>query len=781
MDEGILNQYKISKRLIEGYLSKDLVINDGVFSHWIENTDLFWYRHDTSQGKEYRLVDALSAKTSVAFDHCALAYALSLESELNVDAQDLPIDLLNITLSPRKIEFNAFGEHWIFDVSNVVCTRSNCSQDSSLVGELISPDKKHVIFVRDYNLWVRDLSNGQELALTSKGTVDFPYATAANSYGNPAQIQAIWSPDSRRVLTHQLDLQGVRVRRHLFPVTGDNKIDSEFVEDKAASAGDEIDESYKLLAIEIKTGSEVSADYHQIPLCRGSNGYFCGVLADHLGCWNHDSNIAYFVDIERGAKSIRFVEFDTDTGETRVLFDESSETFVKLSHTLEARALMRALPETDELVWFSERDGWGHLYLYDLKTGLLKNRITQGRWVIRDILHIDLIRRELVVQTSGRNPGINPYYQDICLVSIDSGEIAPLITGPYEHIVFMPDSIQTLLRSNYEWDTANANGVAPSGNYFVVTRSRVNTLPESLLIDREGNVVMTLETAQDVGLPTNWCWPEPVKVKATDGNTDIYGVLYRPPGFSKDKKYPILDYTLAVTTPSLLPQGSFINDTHCGDSYLMGAAYAALGFIVVGFDVPGMPLRDKAFHEQCYGGMRCINAFDDRISGFKQLAKIYPYMDLERVGIIGCDHVNGAVYGLLEKPDFYKVGVNVAFNDSRFCKASKIEMFEGVQVAKKPYTNALLANLRGKLLLIHGMRDRVVPVEATLHLIDALIKAGKHVDVLIEPQGIDIVSSYALRKTWDYLVKHLLRVSPPESFEVTIAFDRMAQRKSSKR
>ena len=769
MTDEIVNRYNIAKTLVEGNLAKDLVINDGVFPHWIGNTASFWYQRDTREGKEYRLVDAGAARNSIAFDHAAFARAFSEASGLAVDSRDLPISVIEMTLSPFKIYFEACSKSWIYDAERITCIKAK--KNSEAEDGLRSPDGKKMVFVRDFNIWLLDLTTGQERALTQGGSRDLPYATAPCVYGQPnLQPQVIWSPDSKRLLTHQLDLRGVATRRQLLLTQSDDGLQQKLTEHIAAYPGDETVETYRFVSIQIGTDEKQVANYQDISLCRFGLGYFSD---EKLGWWGSDSCTAYFVDIERGAKSARVIEFDTNSGSTRSVINETSGTFIRLSHAITERPLFKVLPNTDELIWFSERDGWGHLYLYDLKTGELKRRITEGKWLVRSVLYVDTVRRELLVQTSGRDPSINPYYQDVCRVLIDSSEVIPLACGPYEHVIFGPDSLQTKVRTSFNLDVPGVNGIAPSGDYVVITRSRVDTLPISLLLDRDGTEILKLETTEITGLPKDWCWPEPIAVKSADGEIDLYGVLFRPPGFSEGKTYPVLDFCQAFPYYSSIPQGSFINDPFCGDSYLVGAAYAALGFIVVAVNLPGMPYRDKVFQDASYGYIPSVNAFEDRISSFKQLAQIYPSMDLDRVGIVGCDYLTGAVYGLLEHPEFYKVGVNVAFDDARYGIASMVEMYEGVKVPQRPYTDELVKSLQGNLLLIHGLCDLDASPLATLQLADALQKANKNFDMILEPEGIHIVSSYALRRTWDYLTRHLLGLEPPKSFKVTTAYDRV--------
>ena len=770
MNHDINTCYENAKILVEGNLSKDLVLNDGVFAHWIGDHDIFWYQRDTAEGKEFRLVNARDATNKVAFNHGEFAILLERESGLAVDSRNLPIVIDEFSLSPLKIRFKAFNKSWIYDALAMSSIKEAIPTSEH---SLVSPDGNKIVFVRDNNLWFRDLVNDKESPLTTDGTAIYPYATAANYSGQTSTnaVQALWAPDSSRLVTHQLDLRSVRTRRALLPSRSGDGLDSELHEFKSSYPGDEGFEAYRLLVINFDSTPSVAVKHHKLPACRGG---FWGYFSDEkFAWWSCSSSTAFFVDVERGAKTIRVLKLNADTGEVSEVLRESSDTFVRLSHSILESPLFMPLPDTNELVWFSEQDGWGHIYLYDLLSGELKYRITEGNFLVREILHFDAEQRELIIKTAGRDPAVSPYYQDVCKVNIDSCEIVPIVTGNFEHIVFSPSSLQTKVCTASGLEARGTNGISPSGDFVVVTRSRVDTLPESVLVGRDGNEVMLLEKAVIVGLPNRWQWPKPIKVKNDLDELDLYGAMFFPPEFSPERSYPVLDYCLTTPYASLMPQGSFVNDSHGGDTYLTAAAYAALGFVVVILDVPGTPYRSKGFQDKFYGSVRSANAFHYRIRAFCQLAQIYPFMDLSRAGIVGCDGVNGPALGLMEYPDFYKVGVNVAFDDPRYGLGSAVEMYQGTTSPEVPYTDKIVSNLKGRLLLIHGSRDLVVPQETTLKLASTLQEANKDFDMILEPEGKHIVSSYALRRTWDYLVTHLLKMEPPESFIVTTAYDRV--------
>ena len=708
-------RYQQAQDLVQGILTRKVVCNDGVFPHWLpsaQSSSVFWYLHETPTGKEYRQVDASTGK---------------------VETIDSP------------------------------------PEPATAAPDGLSPDGQQQVFTRDHNLWLRNLSSGEERALTDDGSADYAYAP------NRPLIQALWSPDGQQLFTYRFDVRQVTERPLVDHVPQDGSIATGLTSLKMAYPGDKHIESYELLSIDIATGQQQPANY-RVPQWRQGAGY---LTTERLGWWAKDSQRAYFVNINRNASAAQVIEFNTRSGETRVMFEETSDTFISLSNN-DGLPAIHYLPDNNELIWFSERSGWGHLYLYDLNSGELTKAITEGPWLLRNILHVDSKRRELILQTGGRDSAISPHYRDIVKVHIDTGELTPLATGNYEHSVFgARNGRQAGARGGLGVDQPGAEGVSPDGQYLVYTRSRVDTPPVSVLIDRDGNEILSLETANPHGLPDNWVWPEPVKTQAADGKTDIYGVVYWPPGADKtgadQHRYPVLDFSCGQPGFTMVPQGSFINGPCFDYPYLYAAAFAALGFVVVALEGRGMPNRHKAFHDHCYGAMASACELQDRIAGIQQLAETYPCMDTQRVGIVGGDGFSSPVYGLLKHADFYQVGVSMAFEDARLKGAGAAEWFEphwlDQSLPSPTYAEELAANLKGKLLLIHGLMDMFAPQSGSLRLVNAIQAANRDVDLMLMPQVGHDIPAYALRRTWDYLVTHLLGETPPAHYELQTGLD----------
>ena len=766
-------RYQRAQDLRSGIFNQKLHFNDAVFPIWIKDSDCFWYerttkidKDDDTRGKEYRLVDAKAATNELAFDHTVFAVALAEESKQEVDAENLPIDKVNMTLNPLMITFNAFQQRWQFDGLSQTCTETLTIQDKWE----ISPDGKQALFTRDFNLWVHDLASGDERALTQDGNKENGYAATASAWGYPVDPnpvpQARWSPNSQWVFTLQRDTRQVKTLPIVHHIPQDGSLRPQLEKTKVAYPGDDHVETYRLLAIHIESGRLQEANYRQIPVVCNGHGFF----KEGMGWWGTDSHHAYFVDMERGHKTVRVVELTAKTGATRVVFEETADTFLNLSQNNDEHPTFMPLPESNEILWWSERSGWAHIYLYDLKTGALKNTVTQGDWVVRDTCYFDADRREVFLQTAGRNTGRNPYYRDLVRIDIDTGEMSTLTDSDHDYFVASKKNASfDLSASVYGWDIHDANGIEPSGNYAVVTRTRADEVSVSVLLNRAGEEILTLETTNISELPNYWRWPEPVKTVAADGKTAIYGLVFRPSDYSSDNSYPVISDVFNVPDAGYVSQGSFDNGSVLNATNLGAAALAELGFIVVQIDGRGTPWRSKAFQDESYGSYHAASNLDDHVAGIKQLAERYPSMDLSRVGIFGNFGTDGGVLGLLQHPDFYKVGVNGAcLHDTRLESAQLVgDMYEGLVGATSLPLEEQVDKLQGKLLLIQGMLNAMAPPATTFRVVEALMEANKDFDMLLLPtMGHALLPDYPMRRAWDYLVAHLMGAEPPKQFHL---------------
>ena len=767
---SILARYRRAEALEQATEDDSMVLNAQIYPQWIGTSNCFWYKRSSWQngaGTEalataYRLVDASAGTNTEAFDHSVLATVLAEAAKQTVDATALPISQLEFDLENNSITFDAFEQRWQFDGA----VKPVASKENYPAHWLVSPNEKKAAFVKDHNLWVRDLDSGEERALTHDGEKHYAYAVIPESrdlIGDlyaPVPVpkpEAQWSPDSTRLFTLQTDERQVRSLPSMLYVPQDGSVAPRAVERKYPLPGDKHPGHFRLLIIDVETATEIPVAYSPLIDAFAWQCPFSGNAA----WWSGDGCQVYFVDMTRGQKTARLVTFDTHTGISKVLFEECSQTYLELSVDYEFPAMLVHLPETNELIWPSERSGWRHLYRYDLTTGELKNAITAGDWVVRQILHFDKDHRELWIQLAGRVDGRNPYYREIARVNIDTGDMTVLASGDHDYRVFKHRHMS----------------ISASSQFVVMARSRVDEAPVTELRNRQGEIVLTVETADISGLPESWQWPEPVSMKADDGSTDIYGVVFRPSNFDPDKQYPVLDFGMAASMYSFLPVGAFLPisaetglQNPLGNAYYMGlAALAELGFIVTSMDGRGTPYRSKAFNDFAYGSFLEGGGLVDHVAGIKQLAERYPYMDLDRVGIITGDAPsNAAVYGLLQYPEFFKVGVAFAPAQPELIRQG--EAFYGISAdnTQPPFRwHDLAHRLEGKLLVVTGLLDIFFHASCTFQIADAMAKANKDFDLQIHPNGghaLRVINAH--RRAWDYVVRHLLGEEPPKNFKL---------------
>ncbi|ARN73809.1 DPP IV N-terminal domain-containing protein [Oceanicoccus sagamiensis] len=547
-EASIAARYQRAQQIEQGVFTKNIAFNTTLYPHWIGQSDSFWYLRESRHGHTFRLVDAASGSNKEAFDHQLLATALSAASGETILADQLPITDLDFT-QPDSLSFSAYDQQWCYTYASQLCEAT-----SALPSQwLRSPDGRQALYIRDHNLWHKNLDTGAETPLTIDGGPFYRYASTPSVYGRQELItlEALWSPDSTQVLTQVLDSRNVPVAplivEHV-PADGSLRPKTIRPDRRMAFTGDDQVEAYRFLTIKVETGEPQWLDHPPCPVCRPP---YIGFLTSRRGWWDQDSRHYYLIDQKRGGKTAHLLQADSQTGTARPLIKETSDFSVNLIPITHIHMPMMPLPGTGELIWYSERSGHAHLYLYDLTTGHLKNAITQGRWQVRNTLHFDPSSRTLYIQTAGRVPERNPYYCDICRVNIDTGELTEIISTEHEYIVCDQ-------RSRITYRYQQAAGVSPSGKYVVTTSSRVDEVPVSILLDRDGNQLQSLETADVSGLPENCHWPEPVMLKAADGETDIYGIIYRPSNFDPGRSYPVLDCTYNYAANV----GSFTNNNY---------------------------------------------------------------------------------------------------------------------------------------------------------------------------------------------------------------------------
>jgi dipeptidyl-peptidase-4 len=464
---------------------------------------------------------------------------------------------------------------------------------------------------------------------------------------------------------------------------------------------------------------------------------------------------------DRHHRRVGVLRIDATTGKARPVFEETSPTFVSLNGGYYGGLAIthRVIDRGRQILWFSERGGWGHLYRYDLATGKLLNQVTSGQWVVTGIVDVDEEKGIVYFLGAGRENGRNPYLNSLYRVNLDGSRLKLLTPEDGDHEVFAATAPE---RSGLPASSA----LSPSKAYFVDRYSRVDTVPVSVLRSAEtGKVLMTIEQADHAPLGEGgWTRPIPFVVKARDGATDLFGTMYLPADFDRAKKYPVID--------NVYPGAHFIvPDVRAfSPRYFYRQALANLGFIVVNLDGLGTTGRGKAFHDLSYGNLQDGPGLPDHVAGIRELARHYPQIDLDRVGVFGHSSGGyGTVLAMLKFPDFFKVGVASAAAVD-MCGAIPL-MMDKWQGPPKPGTDYcepvflanMAPNLKGKLLIAYGEMDEHMPAATATRLIDALTKANRDYDLVVMPNRAHGFSQdrYFSRRLFDYFVRHLLGSEPP--------------------
>lgn len=610
--------------------------------------------------------------------------------------------------------------------------------------EVASPDGSKIAFIKDWNLWVRDAKTKKETQLTTDGVKNFGYATDNAGWTQSDRPILLWSPDSKKIATYQQDQRHVSDMYLVKTLVGAPEL-------KAWKYPLPQDENIILIhRVIIEVDGAKIVRLNMPPDARR------GTLCDDISCsgafddnqWNEDASKLMFVSSSRDHKSAKLRIADAATGEVTDIYEEKVETQYESG---QGKINWQWLPATNEVIWYSERDDWGHLYLYDATSGEVKNQITQGDFVVTQMLKVDAKDRKIYFMANGREEGRDPYFSHFYSINMDGKKLTLLTPEVGNHSV----------------------NLSPDGKYFLDNYSQPDVPTVSVLRTMSGKLQMTLEEADISQLVENgWKAAQPIKVKSRDGQWDLYGLMFTPTNLDETKKYPVVNYIYPG------PQGGGVGRRSFAASRSDHQALAELGFVVVVIDGTCNPGRSKSFHDACYGNM-ADNTLEDQIAGLRQLAEKYPYLDLDRVGVWG--HSGGGyatAAAMFRYPDFYKVGISESGNhDNRNYEDDWGERYIGLLTRNDDGTDnyeaqanqTYASNLKGKLLIAHGNMDDNVPPYNSYLLVDALVKANKDFDLIIFPNarhGFGEDSNYMTRRRWDYFVKHLMGGEPPKEYKL---------------
>ncbi|MBQ4913821.1 DPP IV N-terminal domain-containing protein [Maribacter sp. MMG018] len=721
--QGTLKDYK--KAMAVDSLFRNKVFNVPSAFRWSGDTTL-WYVNNTKEGKEYMLVDPLQKKQKKCFDHDVLAKLLSVKFNKQVDPKNIDIKELDFNDHRTEVEFVFEDARISYNIEKGTLTlleevESKRKKKNEYWGNrfdetsnlpVFSPDSTRVAFVKNNNLYIKDIGTEIETQLSYDGAPGFFYSSYIK-----------WSPDGEKIMAYKVR-PGDDRKIYFVESSPIDRLQPKLHSRDYLKPGDELPfKSPQLFLVN-------SRQHIQIP----TSGF------DHqFGLynieWRADSRAFTFEYNQRGHQAYKVIEVDAKTGQVSTLVNETSKTFIDYS----SKKYRYDVADGKEIIWTSERDGWNHIYLYDGETGKVKTQLTKGEWVVRNVLYVDEENREVYFTASGLYKNQDPYFLHYCKVDFDGKNFTRFTKENGNHkVVFSNDY-----------------------KYYVDQYSRVDMPPVTVLkSSKDAKTVMQLQQADHTALlKEDWIAPEVFTAKGRDGKTDIWGIIMRPTSFDPTKKYPIIEYIYAG------PHGSFVPKDFRAYNWAM-SSLAELGFIVVQIDGMGTSNRSKAFHDVCWKNLK-DGGFPDRKLWITAAAKKYPYMNADKVGIYGTSAGGqNAAAALVFNSDFYDVAVSsCGCHDNRMDKIWWNEQFMGYPVgphyaACSNVENA--SNMNGRLMLILGEIDDNVDPASTMQFADALIKANKDFELVTVP-GMSHSSGgeYGERKRKDFFVKHLLNVTPP--------------------
>ncbi len=706
-----------------------------VIPAWIEGSKGFVHGTFTKEGKRFFQTNTTTFETTEAFDHEVFAKLLQEKTGEDIDPSNIPIERVSLT-NGKTVTFLWKNQNWTWNKENNSLNAIPVTERNEM--ESFSPDRKWKAFSRNYNLFIKNLTTGEEVQLSHDGKKDFEYASywgwSDMIYGEngerPAHFMVNWSPDSKKIFTQIVDLR-IAEKMYLLDWSKDEKFRPELLSYYRGSPGDSTVVKYIPVVFDLEKKTEKK-------LPELSSPHFIGINLR----WSDDSNMLSGFHIQRGYKEYHLIEVDSNDGKIRKIISESSPTHVNRDN------IFRRL-KNGQFILSSEKSGWNHLYLFDWNTGNEVNPITSGDFVVNKLSHFDEEKGIIYFEAAGKEPGRNPYFNHLYRVNLDGSNLQLLTPENAYHELY----------------------ISPDGKLAVDNYSTVNQPTQSILIELATGKHLQKISEADISnlLKRGYKSPVPFTAIAKDQKTEIQGVYFVPTTFNTKKKYPIIDYTYSgphtSTTPKTFKAGLF------GHQQPM----AELGFIVVTVDGLGGFGRSKAFSDASYRNLG--DGTTDHVLAITQLASKNTFLDISKVGIFG--HSAGgydAGRAMLLHPDFYKVGVaSAGDHDFRMEKAWWPEMYMGYPVGdfyheQSNITNA--ANLKGHLLLAHGGIDENVNPSATFKLAENLIKAGKDFDLFIWPSRDHSFGrppgDYFTKKRWDYFIEHLMGEKPIRHLQINV-------------
>ena len=740
--QGSIDDYNRAYSVARKY-SADKVLNTRIEAHWLGDTHTFWYTLQGNEGVEYLLVDADKNSVRPLFSTAKLARLLSTKGGKEMKPDALDLQRLRANDQADTLHFSAQGKEWTYSIKKNTLTADEAPRmarggqwprqerhwmevDDEKEGQPVpSPDGLWTAFIRENNVWVRPTRGGKARQLSIDGTLGAYYSAWLS-----------WSPDSRYVATNLI--HPVAEKRYAYYVESSptDQLQPKLHKQEYAKPGDELMQKTPCL-FEVETGRAI------VP----STDLFTNQYSLEGPVWNDDSRSVRFEFNARGHQVYRLLELSAETGDVRILAEETSDTYVNYP-----RLWNHFLTDGKRFIWSSERDGWQHLYLYDRATGTPIRQITKGPWYVRQVLQVDEANETIYFTANGVNAapngaaeGEDPYFIHYYSIHFDGSQMTDLTPVEGNH------------RASFSADR----------KYLVDTWSTVAQAPTTVLRSgSDGSMIRTLAQSDTQALEAEgWKAPEVFTAPGRDGQTIMWGLIYRPSNFDPTKKYPIIEY---------IYQGP--GDQYVPKSFQAMNYYATplceLGFIVVMVDGMGTSFRSRSFENICWHNLKDAG-IPDHIAWIQAAAKKYPYMDIDRVGIYGCSAGGQeSLSATLFHPEFYKACYSACgCHDNRMDKIWWNELWMGYPVGPQYAESSNVVNahmLERPLMLVVGELDDNVDPASTMQVANALIKANKDFELIVVPGAHHTVGeAYGEHKRYDFFVRHLLGVTPPGWEEIT--------------
>ena len=725
--QGTVDDYNRAYALRKKF-ARDKVYYNNVTPQWIDGTHSFWYVRNTPNGKMYVTVNADNKIRKDMFDHNKLAASLTSKTNFEVKPEAINLDRLRLNRSLDTLYFVFNGQRWMYSIKkNILANQGTLpvppkrphwmvTDDEKKAAPVMSPDGKYMAFIKNHNVYVKEIISGKEKQLSIDGTLSNYYS---------AYIR--WSPDSKKVTSCKI--RPIE-KRYVYYVESSPKdqLQPKLHKQEYAKPGDEL--PFKIPCIyEVETGRGIIPNTELF-----SHQYDIRSLK-----WNQDSQAITFEYNQRGHQLYRVLELSVETGKVRTLIEESCEKYVNY-----VRQFRYDLKDGKRMIWMSERDNWNHLYMYNRDTAKPTHQITKGEWYVRQVLRVDEKNQLIYFTANGMVKDEDPYFIRYYRIGFDGTGLTCLTPEEGMHEAWFSSDM----------------------NYLVDVYSTLSQAPIAVLRSaKDGKIIMPLETA-DINrlLDEGWKAPEVFVAKGRDNKTDMWGIIIRPTNFDPTKKYPILEYIYQGPGDQYVPKKFSTYEFYM-------SSLAELGFIVVMVDGMGTSFRSREFENICHKNLKDAG-LPDHIAWIKAAANKYPYMDIDNVGIYGCSAGGQeSTTAVLFYPEFYKAAYSACgCHDNRMDKIWWNELWLGYPLGDqyKEGSNVENAHLLSRpLMLVVGEMDDNVDPASTMQVVNALIKANKEFELVVIPGAAHTMGEdYGEHKRYDFFVKHLIGVNPPKWNEI---------------